>query len=183
MNTSEHDDFSELEADLRALRPRGASAGFSDRVAIETALRSLHPRRPSPGFERRVAAACGVAESRVLRFPLARVALGLAAAVAVAVLVVSRPGPAPDSVAPQVARVITAPATAPASGVAAGAAYARADDGTILPVINLSDGRAYRPSLRPREIAPESFRATPAGILPAACGAGATLEYSPVEYE
>lgn len=180
MNTPEHDDFSELEADLRALRPRGASAGFLDRVATETALRSLHPRRPSPGFERRVAAACGVAESRVLRFPLTRVALGLAAAVAVAVLVVSRPGPAPDSVAPQVARVITAPVTAP---VAAGAAYARADDGTILPVINLSDGRAYRPSLRPREIAPESFRATPAGILPAACGAGATLEYSPVEYE
>lgn len=179
MNTPEHDDFSELEADLRALRPRGASAGFLDRVATETALRSLHPRRPSPGFERRVAAACGVAESRVLRFPLARVALGLVAAVAVAILV-SRPVPAPDSAAPQVARVIAAPATAP---VAAEAAYARADDGTILPVINLSDGRAYRPSLRPREIAPESFRATPAGILPAAYGAGATLEYSPVEYE
>ncbi len=189
MNTTEHDDFAELEADLRALAPRAPSAGFSDRVDTETTLRARRPRHPSPGFERRVAAACGVAESRLIRFPLPRIAAGLAAALALAALL-HRPDTVPATPAPAlVARDTPAQAApgapvAPDTGVDTAATFARADDGTILPVINLGDGRAYRPTLRRRESAPASFRATPAGILPASYGgAGATLEYSPVEYE
>lgn len=184
---NDHDDFADLEADLRALRPRGASAGFLDRVDTETTLRALHPRRPSAGFNDRVAVACGVARPTLLRFPVTRIALGLAAALAVALLVTHTAGetaPAAPGRLTAVASTHVPAADTVAPEIPADAAYARADDGTILPVINLGDGRAYRPTLRPREAAPNGFRATPAGILPASYGAaGATLEYSPVEYE
>jgi len=176
MNT---DNLSDLEGDLRALRPRAPSDGFADHVAVESRIRALKPRAPSAGFADRVVAA---GQANVLTFPrprglplVLRIAAGLTAAIAIAITAGTLVTPG----APQT-NTVTAHATPPAA-----TAYACADDGTVLPVINLSNGSALRPRLRRSEGIPTGFRATPGGsVVPVSYGAPSTaVEYAPVQYE
>ena len=193
MNAELPDDFSELEAELRAVRPVAPSAGFADRVAVESRLRAVRPRPPSAGFADRVVAASVREPSALLRFPVripfpARLALGATAAFALAALAISgRPGaepvraPGPVAVAAHTRPVAPVPAARPAAPTL----WAVADDGSVLPVVNLSDGRVYRPRVLRSDPAPTGFRAMPGGaVMPVSYGTGpAAIEYSPVEYE
>ncbi len=169
------DDLSGLESELRSLRPRSASEGFAERVALEARLRSLSPRAPSEGFAERVVAAGAVSgRSRLFRFPGALAPLAAAAALAVAF-------------APALQRNRhAAPATvAEPVAVASAATYAGLPEEALhLPVINLPDGSAYRPVLRPRLRASGAFRAMPVGVvMPVGHPVSAGVDYEPVVFE
>lgn len=191
MNTLPEDDFAELESRLRAMRPRALEAGFAEHVAaesgatdslaaLETRLRALRPVSPSAGLIERVMAESAPARrDNILRFPRWREIAGLAAAVALAVLVVSNSG---DKPAPAGALVASA-TTAPAQAEPGFSQYAVADDGSILPVINLEDGTAMRAVIRPAQVMPQDLRLMPGAVMPASFQAApARIEYVPVEY-
>lgn len=186
MTSGIHDDpafdADDPEALLRAMRPLPPAAGFAARTALECRLHALRPRRPSRGFAGRVADACEPARfpARLLRFAPASLALGAAASVAL--VVSARLSRAPEVSPAAPVSVAVAPSPLPADTVWSEAG----ESGVVLPVVNLSDGRAYRPRVRLADPSPARFRAMPGGaIMPVSFGAspGAIIEYSPVEYE
>ena len=184
MNHDDHDaDFDAFEADLKALRPRAPSAGFAERVAVEADLRSLRPRAPSPGFaDRVVTASTAPAKSfgNILRFPALAVPLAAAAALALAFLPELLHTEKISPTGPPAVVATAEPARAPA----AGDFTALPDEAIHLPVINLGDGRAYRPVIRRRYAAPESFRARPGGaVMPVSFRASSGVDYEPVVFE
>lgn len=185
-------DLAELEAELAALAPVAPDPEFADRVVVESVLRSVTPVAPSAGFAARVVAeSVRPARSNVLRF--ARLAVPFAAAAAVAAMVV--PGvwsPDARNVVVQVADAEVVEA-APAAPVAAVSTYAHlpvdlppqyGDEVVHLPVINLPDGRAYRPVVRGAGGAPSGFRAMPGGaVMPVSFTQESGVEYHRVEFE
>lgn len=175
------DELDDLEAGLRALRPRAPSEGFADRVAVETRLRELRPRRPSPEFDARVMRACAERDApRLLRFPRALIPAAAAAALVLAFLPAFT-GRRPAGAEP--APVASAPGEASAPLLAAAEPEAPAEP-LHLPVINLPDGRAYRPVLRPRPVSPDVFRAMPGGaVMPVSLPASARVDYEPVIFD
>jgi len=158
--------------------PKALPEGFEARVATEIALGELRPRALADGYVDRVVAAC-LAEDKtrgtVIPFRRFLVPLSAAAAIALAAIPVLR-RPAPDM--PAAAVVAT---TSPAS---VAADFPDDTDGVSLPVVNLPDGRAYRPVIRNRYAQPVDFRAGPFGVMPVSAPASGTgVDYEPVMFE
>lgn len=183
MNLREQDageDLAGFEAELKAMRPRAPGAGFADRVSAECELRALTPRAPSPGYADRVEAAC-VSETSSRIIPFVRVLAPLAAAAAFALALApallretpaGAPGPLADA----------SPEEVPA--LAEAALPELPEEALHLPVINLPDGSAYRPVLRPRVPSTGGYRAMPGGaVMPVSLPASAGVDYEPVVFE
>jgi hypothetical protein len=229
-----HDDaFDDIEGALRALRPRGPSAGFADRVSAEARLRelspldlsadfadrvvtegrlrevtpvpppadfadgvitecalhALRPKEPSAGFADRVVLACAaepVARRNILSFPRVLVPLAAAAALALALAPVLTRFGKPDAPVATVASAtpveISAPSV-PETEVAATSAEFP-EEALSLPVINLGDGRSFRPVLRRGVSEPSDFRAMPGGaVMPVSFSETSAVDYEPVNFE
>lgn len=202
-NLNPDEDFSDIESALKSLRPRAVSGGFADRAAVEPLLKSVSPtppgedfaglvsvectlatvtpREPSEGFaDRTVAASVSGNTVRIIPFVRRWAPLAAAAALAVALLpAVLRDKPA--------APAQLAEAPAPVATVASAnpdLAPGFPEEAMSLPVVNLPDGRAYRPVLRERPVSTEDFRAGPGGVvMPVSLSAKRELEYQPVTFE
>lgn len=162
-----------VEARLRAVTPGAPSEDFADRVIVEGRLREVNPRAPSEGFaDRVVAASVSVPTARVIRFPRALIPFAAAAAVALAF------APALMREAPGAGEI------ASMSPVVAESAPEFPAEALHLPVINLPDGRAYRPVLRRHASTPSDFRAMPGGaVMPVSFTPAAGVDYEPVVFE
>ena len=174
-------DLADLEAELSALRPAAPAPDLAERVLVEAVLRSVTPVAPSAEFaDRVVAASVRPARSNVLRFVRFGVPLAAAAAVALMVTPAWRGAPVGvEKLAVVEPTYVDAYAEAPVS-------YApRFDDDVVhLPVINLPDGRAYRPVVRAIASAPAEFRAMPGGaIMPVSFTRDEGVEYHRVDFE
>lgn len=199
------DDFADFEAGLKSLHPRAPSPDFVDRATVEPVLRSLSPgapsedfadrvitegrlldlapRSPSEGFaDRVVAASVSVPSARILRFPRALVPFAAAAALALAFApsLMRRADPV-ATVAELTVPAVPAPVeSAPKAPVEVAAVSPEHE--MPLPVIDLPDGRSYRPKLR-TEYSAESYRAMPGGVVvPVSFPVSSSVEYEPVVF-
>ncbi len=183
-------DRAAVEASLRSIDPAAIAEGFADRVVTESRLREPVPASPTEGFADRVVAACVSTQAArwyVIRFPGAWGPFAAAAALALAfapALLREKEG------APEASRIRgadsdrrrDASATFTSTGVAEMAAEFPAE-ALHLPVINLPDGRAYRPVLR-REATPSGFRAMPGGVvMPVLFTPSVGIDYEAVVFE
>lgn len=164
---------------LAAVSPAEPGEGFADRVVTEGVLAGVTPAATTAGFAGRVvAASVSGSPSRVI--PFVRHLVPLAAAAALAAMV------APSLLkheTPAVAAFADA-ATKSVAGVSPDLAPGFPDEALHLPVVNLPDGRAYRPVIRSRDALPASFRAGPGGVvMPVSMSTGSEIEYRPVTFE
>lgn len=169
---------------LAGVSPAEPGEGFAARVVTEGVLAGVTPAPTTAGFADRVLAA-SVSGNRSRIIPFVRYFVPLAAAAALAVMVV------PSLVkheAPSAAVLAgSSPDAAPVTAVAEASsdlAPGFPEEALHLPVVNLPDGRAYRPVIRSRGAVPASFRAGPGGVvMPVSMSAGSEIEYRPVTFE